>query len=100
MSADNWAICPKCRDNTQKSVDEHNAAVYAKYGTVSPGDWAELLTTMRTVDEQAITTFREDYEFYGADEGTLHVSYGGSCGTCGLSLFLKEERKFYPENTP
>ena len=36
-------------------------------------------------------TFREDYEFYGAETGTLHISYSGHCSvpTCKAGLNFK-----------
>lgn len=39
--------------------------------------------------------FREDYEFYGAESGTLKFYYSGLCSDCGLSLVLSEHREFW-----
>jgi len=36
-------------------------------------------------------SFREDYEIYGADEGTVTVSYSGSCTKCRLSLSFEDD---------
>jgi len=41
-------------------------------------------------------TFREDYEFYGASEGVLHISYSGHCGVCGLSPSFEHVLPFWP----
>jgi hypothetical protein len=57
MSADNWAICPKCLADAKAAADKERAEVYAKYGKV-----------------------------YGAEEGTVHFSYSGYCETCRLGL--------------
>jgi hypothetical protein len=38
-------------------------------------------------------TFREDYEIYGAETGTVKVYYGGSCENCGLTLNFEHEHE-------
>jgi hypothetical protein len=38
-------------------------------------------------------TFREDYEIYGAEDGTVTVTYSGSCQSCGLSLSFRDDRE-------
>jgi hypothetical protein len=38
-------------------------------------------------------TFREDYQIYGADEGTVHVGYSGSCEKCGLRIDFDHEHE-------
>lgn len=35
-------------------------------------------------------TFREDYEFHGAEDGAVSVVYKGSCTKCGLKMDIKE----------
>lgn len=55
------------------------------------------------MDQQSLAnvdpTFREDYEIYGAEDGTVMVSYGGSCTTCHLTLDFKHEHNLYSEET-
>jgi len=36
-------------------------------------------------------TFREDYEFYGAEEGTVTAHYGGRCTECGLNVKFRHD---------
>jgi len=43
--------------------------------------------------QSAERTFREDYEIYGASDGTVKVDYGGSCTECGLSLSFNHEHE-------
>ena len=62
MGADNWAICPRCRRRAG-----------------GPAIAAHLGQPLRE-------TLREDYEFYGAAEGIVQVSYGCECTVCGLKL--------------
>ena len=46
--------------------------------------------------ESEDTTFREDYEFYGAETGTVSYTYSGYCRECELLVTFEGERKFYP----
>lgn len=54
MSADNWAICPRCK--------------------LKPNPYHEPLTTQ----------FREDYEIGVLESGEFYVDYHGRCRDCGL----------------
>ena len=70
MSADNWAMCPRCLSKASPS------------GSTTPDDYR---------------TFREDYEIGLSDDpsqpdfGRVYVIYHGECQTCGLELRIKEE---------
>lgn len=95
MSADNWTACPRCLDEAKRLVDEASAEVYAQYGKVPPEEFDRLREELPIVNTGA--TFREDYEFYGAEEGTVHARYSGSCTECGLRVSLDVDKKFYTE---
>ena len=80
MSASNWAVCPNC---AKKFHDEQESKLEAAYGVLTKEDFALLVDEAdQTIEE----TFREDYEIYGAESGTIHVSYSGRCRDCGLAL--------------
>lgn len=74
MSADNWAVCPRCIGEA-RSID---------FGPIVP-----------EVDEELYRTFREDYEFYGADEGVVTASYSGHCRKCGLETDFEHAHRFF-----
>jgi hypothetical protein len=86
MSADNWAICPKCLADAKAAADKERAEVYAKYGKVPMIAFDKLRDDLVDVAPEDHRTFREDYEVYGAEEGTVHFSYSGYCETCRLGL--------------
>lgn len=65
MSADNWTICPRCRDK---------AGIYAS---------------------EAERTFSEYYEFSGAENGEVVARYRGCCSVCGLSAQIDHSVAFY-----
>lgn len=95
MSADNWDICPKCLAAAKKAADEASAKVYEQYGKVPPEEFDRLREEIPTVDPEKHRTFREDYEFYGADTGEVHASYSGRCSECNLSVDLKIDKRFW-----
>lgn len=97
MSANNWAVCPKCVAEAKREADEAHAKVYVQYGKVSLGEFDRLRVDLETVDPEDFRSFREDYEFYGAEEGEIQVSYSGNCSQCGLRTNLKTSKKFWPE---
>src|SRR5207244_2512735 len=94
VSADNWAICPQCRDRAKAEHDARFQAAVESYGKVPPEEY-ERLRAEATVpfDAAQFETFREDYEFYGAAEGTITASYSGHCDVCSLGLDFKYERE-------
>ena len=103
MSADNWTQCPRCTFRGNQRLEARAAEVKALYGTVSVQDFDEArkaLESERTKFGSRPANFREDYEFYGAKDGTVTVSYSGGCEDCGLSLHLHEEHPIPDWNKP
>ena len=70
MSASNWDTCPRCID--------------------------EIGTERATHD----SSFREDYEIFGAQSGEIEVHYKGRCKACGLGIAFTERRRFYTPEEP
>ena len=65
MSADNWDICPRCIETIGLEKATHDS------------------------------TFREDYEIYGAQHGEIEVHYKGQCKACGLHVEFDHRRNFF-----
>lgn len=82
MSADNWAVCPKCLAKAkanQISAEE----VHAAYGAVPLEEWENLrLRQDEEVDEEEFRTLREDYEYWIDREPMFHSEYGAECTVC------------------
>lgn len=99
MSASNWAVCPKCLSGAQAYRLRLSEEIAEAYGKVSRDEFRTLQDKRDAVDvnPEKFRTFREDYEIYGADKGTLVVSYGGSCEVCGLEVTFYAEKPFWPE---
>lgn len=97
MSADNWTTCPRCKAERDKRDQQATDAVAAMYGTVSVEEFERARAELRgKLKARLDETFREDYEFYGASDGTITADYGGSCQTCGLTARLKHSVTFWP----
>lgn len=95
MSADNWAICPRCvyrKDRKDREARRLHDEATAAYGTVPIAEWKRLealaVEACAPITER---TFREDYEIGGAEDGEVTVSYQGGCSVCKLSLSFQHD---------
>lgn len=87
MSANNWAVCPVCLSRAvTRYLDAANELSKA-YGVVNFAEFDALRNkvAVKGVNESDFQTFREDWEIYGADVGSVTVAYYGVCGICGSS---------------
>lgn len=94
MSADNYAVCPRCKDIGTKTYQERVREVKAQYGKVSADEYARLTATLPARGSKE-HTFAESYEFYGVEDGTLKIRYGGKCQACNLELNLEIDVPLY-----
>jgi len=92
MSADNWAICPRCKIQSDAEFATKRMAVESSYGKI-PAD--EYIASLESVREQSEleTSFREDYELGVSEIGEFYVIYSGSCTDCGLEHKFRHEQK-------
>lgn len=97
MSASNWAVCPRCLERARVARDDAFQHALSLYGVVPLDEFESARTEAEAVavSADAFQTFREDYEIYGASEGTVKVSYSGHCQTCHLGFDFTDERTFY-----
>lgn len=92
MSADNWTTCPRCERDKVAAIKQREAAVQDLYGKVDVVTFDAKRAELEEFKAQTIgDTFREDYEFYGAEDGVVHVRYSGGCQTCKLTLTFEHE---------
>lgn len=81
MSADNWAICPRCKDIAEVEKMRQHQEVASSYGIVPVAEFDALRAEANEpIDLQY--TFREDYEIFGAEDGVVQVRYEGECQVC------------------
>jgi hypothetical protein len=103
MSADNWTECPRCVAALDAAVAVAEEALLAADDANDLAAWKEahsLVTVARHNRAQVKPTFREDYEFYGAEEGEVTASYSGECQACGLAVNFREQRRFFDPSSP
>jgi len=94
VSADNWAVCPTCLAAANAELEELARQIADGYGVLPVEEWDGLRTRLaQGIDERKLTTFREDYEIYGAEDGVIYVSYSGHCQKCPAGLDFKFARE-------
>lgn len=100
MSADNWTTCPRCADAREDQLRALDIDIANAYGSVSVEEFDRM---RRERDDLAAAapepTFREDYEFWGAADGVIHVSYSGECTRCHLAHSIEDDQQFYERTT-
>jgi hypothetical protein len=91
MSADSWEVCPRCIRRARTDLEALKASVEQSYGTITREAYEQARSAIKEIDDEDFRTWREEYEFYGAETGTVTVCYGGTCTTCGLELNIDEK---------
>ena len=91
MSADNWAVCPRCLMRAKAEEGRQLAEVMRRYGKIPVAEFDAARSAIQPVDPHKLTTFREDYVISGAEAGVITVSYSGHCQTCGFGTDFKDE---------
>jgi hypothetical protein len=95
MSADNWAVCPRCKLNEENAIKALDYRIEKEYGKISIDDFLVLRNEAQQRREGLPlqkATFREDYEIFGAEDGAIEINYSGSCKCCGLSMKFTDYR--------
>lgn len=85
MSADNWAICPRCN----KTYEQKKAELHKAYGTVTAEEYSRLLKQVEA-ERGDKYTLREDYEL-GILKGQFYVNYSVFCEACGFAFNYKDK---------
>ena len=88
MSADNWAVCPKCGGGSNEAAKNARRVANESYGKVPSERWLELEGEAKILEEsneEPSCKLREDYEI-GIFQGQFEVSYKGQCENCGFEF--------------
>ena len=80
MSADNWGVCPKCKETAEKNIT-------SAYGKVSEEEYLAALNERKQIENNL--TLREDYEVGVDIDGEFSVSYSCHCSKCGFKFDYK-----------
>jgi hypothetical protein len=104
MSADNWAVCPKCLAAARAKRAAAAELAESAYG-VKPVEEFDRLRALANVPiiEEDLRTLREDYDvgIWGSDTdpatADFNVGYSAHCDTCGFAFHYKHKRQVFPE---
>jgi len=90
MSADNWAICPRCKTRAEKEYNEKAAVAGAMYGNAPPKEYMTAIAQLKPprIEE----TLREYYELGIENDGVFCVSYRAVCA-CGFEFSYEHEEE-------
>jgi len=88
MSADNWAICPKCKKSEDAKQEKLRKKATAAYGKVPPDEYLKLLEAANNPQEMR-ETLREDYQIGVMDDGEFDIEYSAYCDKCGFKFSYK-----------
>lgn len=85
MSADNWAVCPKCKQELEYKYK--NA-----YGKLPEKEFLDLWVEYQLMLRGNSATLREDYEAYICN-GVFEVSYYAKCEKCGFEFSYSHKQE-------
>lgn len=94
MSADRWSECPRCKYLYDESVKEKINEIKSLYGKIPEEEYLQKYRDAKiSLLKEFDTSMRQDYEFYGAENGVLNIRFSASCNECGFSWSYKHEEK-------
>ncbi len=82
MSADNWAVCPRCFDKMKLDAAKKAQEAKDEYGE----EWLKFHSLVWEPEPEPEPDLREDYEIYFGDDGEFVVSYHCKCAKCGFEF--------------
>jgi len=85
MSADNWALCPKCKKNDITKLIARQRKVADSYGRI-PADLYEADVIGLKNWPKLEHTLREDYEQGIDEDGEYTCSFRAACNVCHFSF--------------
>lgn len=91
MSADNWAICPKCEKMNNKKRQSLASQIKESYGQLSENEDLEMVEKFKT-PTMLEETLREDYKI-GIWNNEFCTSYFASCDKCGFEHSFNHKAK-------
>lgn len=92
MSADNWAMCPKCKKDTKATKEKALVDAGRLYGKVSSDEFMSQVKNAESLPEEPKgETLREDYKIRINRDGEFYINYSCGCYACGFKHDFKKE---------
>ena len=93
MSADNWAICPKCEITHLRQQQRAFDRAQDAYGKVTSEEYEKMMNAARLQKESTIKeSLREEFEI-GILGMEFEVSYSGHCSKCQFDFNFSHKEK-------
>ncbi|MFD4946998.1 hypothetical protein ACFWNT_31850 [Streptomyces sp. NPDC058409] len=94
MSANNYTTCPRCEHQHQENLRQMAVELAEAYGKLPLEEWERMRQDHEAAKQARLEeTFREDYEFHGAETGEVTASYRGTCSRCALSTSFEHKHQ-------
>ncbi len=93
MSANSWAVCPKCLKIAKAQKEAEIKELKDSYGKVSMERYNGLKIEADQPLLDSEETLREDYEIFMSFGGKLEVDYSCHCDKCGFKHIFTHEEK-------
>ena len=94
MSADNWAVCPRCRVRRQARLSEQKVKLDAAYGAVALAEFDQMRSQYQAAEAAEVdATLREDYEIWTEEDGMFTVIYSCGCRECGFGFKFRHDEQ-------
>lgn len=97
MGADNWGICPKCKERADIKQERLEQRLISGYGKLPEAEYLELREKVSS-PPQLEPTMREDYELGTDSTGAFYVRYRASCNVCGFSYKFQTDENVLKDN--
>ena len=83
MSADNWAVCPRCLKREIERREDLDKQVKEKYGKLAQSEYLALVEKSKVPQQPVKQTLCEDYKLGTNEDGLFEVNYSCGCSVCG-----------------
>lgn len=87
MSADNWAVCPKCKLVVESILEDKKVELAEQYGKIPAREYLNKVHALNNdiaCLKSPDTTLREEYEI-GIRDSLFEISYSAVCTVCGFN---------------
>ena len=91
MSADNWGICPRCKQQHGTDRARKIDAAKSRYGKAPIDNYTEELQAAMAMPLKPPETLREDCELGTDAAGKFTASYSCHCEACGFTFTFAHE---------
>jgi len=90
MSANNWGICPKCKQARREALADLEKRASETYGEIPEDEYLALLAQVKAGLPELTHTLPEYYEIFMGEDGEFYIRYSAHCTVCNFSHEFKK----------